>query len=82
MPLHARLQFLQQINYSFVPRQKKRWEQSVVATFLAANLLFKVRFRRAKIVRNLFQQVLISVPKASNLGRFKKDSVKKKMKNF
>ena len=45
-------------------------------------MLFKVRFRRAKILRNLFQKVLISVPKASNLGRFKKDLVKKKNEKF
>ena len=60
------------------PDKKNRWKQSVVATFIAANLLFKVRFRRAKIVRNLFQKVLISVPKVSNLGRFKKDLAKRK----
>ena len=34
---------------------------------------YKVRFRKAKIVRNLFQKVFILVQKAANLARFKKD---------
>ena len=34
---------------------------------------YKVRFRKTKIVLNLFQQVLILVQKAPNLARFKKD---------
>ena len=33
----------------------------------------QVRFRKAKIVRNLFQKVLILVQKALKLVRFKKD---------
>ena len=37
----------------------------------------KVRFRKAKIVRNLFQKVFILVQKAANLARFKKDLEKK-----
>ena len=39
--------------------------------------LAKVRFRKAKIVRNLFQKVFILVQKAPNLARFKKDLEKK-----
>ena len=38
---------------------------------------YKVRFRKAKIVRNLFQKVFILVQKAANLARFKKDLEKK-----
>ena len=38
---------------------------------------YKVRFRKAKIVRTLFQKVLILVQKAPNLARFKKDLEKK-----
>ena len=35
-------------------------------------VIFKVRFRKAKIEQNLFQKVPILVQKASNLGGFKK----------
>ena len=38
---------------------------------------YKVRFRKVKIVRNLFQKVLILVQEAPNLARFKKDLEKK-----
>ena len=41
----------------------------------------KVRFRKAKIVRNFFQKVLILLQKAPKLVRFKKD-LEKKIKNF
>ena len=42
-------------------------------------VIIKVRFRKAKIVRNLFQKVqnLILVQKAAKLVRFKKDLEKK-----
>ena len=40
-------------------------------------VIVKVRFRKAKIVWNLFQKVLILVQKAPNLARFKKDLEKK-----
>ena len=39
----------------------------------------KVRFRKAKIVRNLSQKVLILVQKAPKLVRFKKD-IEQKLK--
>ena len=35
-------------------------------------VIFKVRFRKAKIEQNLFQKVPILVQKAPNLGGFKK----------
>ena len=40
-------------------------------------IIIKVRFRKAKIVRNLSQKVLILVQKAPKLVRFKKDLEKK-----
>ena len=40
-------------------------------------VIVKVRFRKAKIVWNLFQKVLILVQKAPNLPRFQKDLEKK-----
>ena len=38
---------------------------------------YKVTFQKAKIVRNLFQKVLILVQKGPNLARFKKDLEKR-----
>ena len=46
----------------------------IIAIF---GIIIKVRFRKAKIVRNLFQKVLILVQKAPKLARFKKDLEKK-----
>ena len=36
-------------------------------------VIVKIRFQKAKIVRNLFQKVLILVQNAPNLARFQKD---------
>ena len=44
-------------------------------------VIVKVRFRKAIIVRNLFQKVLILEQKAPNLARFKKD-LEKKIENL
>ena len=44
-------------------------------------VIIKVRFQKTKIVRTLFQKVLILVQKVPKLVRFKKD-LEKKIKNF
>ena len=42
---------------------------------------YKVRFRKAKIVRNLFQKDLILVQKSAKFSAFQK-RLRKKIKNF